>query len=237
MRASELRVLLLLLFRSDNFNILWSRVTAVKQSRACISNRDGARLLQRFVRFRLPSNKHAVLLVEGYFEQSQPRLTTTLLYGLCNCGTLHWDQRCIVRGCLPGGLHPSEEGRSRVRRIRDVVHRSGRVHRLRRVRAGVSRFGDLRARRSSREMGRLRTEKRRPLRALAPVCDSISARHARLSYHHNQWWLEDLGSRNGILLNQVRLQMPTVVTSEDEFLCGETHFLVAVTGERPAPTM
>ena len=66
--------------------------------------------------------------------------------------------------------------------------------------------------------------------------DSISARHARLSYHHNQWWLEDLGSRNGILLNQVRLQMPTVVTSEDEFLCGETHFLVAVTGERPAPS-
>jgi pSer/pThr/pTyr-binding forkhead associated (FHA) protein len=66
--------------------------------------------------------------------------------------------------------------------------------------------------------------------------DSISARHARLSYHHNQWWLEDLGSRNGILLNQVRLQMPTVVMSEDEFLCGETHFSVAVTGERPAPS-
>lgn len=63
--------------------------------------------------------------------------------------------------------------------------------------------------------------------------DSISARHARLSYHHNQWWLEDLGSRNGILLNQVKLQMPTVVMSEDEFLCGETHFRVAVAGESP----
>ncbi len=26
-----------------------------------------------------------------------------------------------------------------------------------------------------------------------PVADeAVSARHARLSYHHNQWWLEDL---------------------------------------------
>ncbi|MGD0613534.1 MAG: FHA domain-containing protein [Anaerolineales bacterium] len=66
--------------------------------------------------------------------------------------------------------------------------------------------------------------------------DSISARHARLSYHHNQWWLEDLGSMNGTLLNQVKLQMPTVVMSEDEFVCGETHFGVEVTGNRLAPT-
>lgn len=75
-----------------------------------------------------------------------------------------------------------------------------------------------------------------------PVCecpvedDSISARHARLSYHHNQWWLEDLGSMNGTLLNQVKLQMPTVVMSEDEFVCGETHFWVTVTDQGPAPT-
>jgi len=58
--------------------------------------------------------------------------------------------------------------------------------------------------------------------------DSVSARHARLSYHHNQWWLEDLGSTNGTLLNQVKVQMPTVVISEDEFVCGETHFGVRV---------
>ena len=61
--------------------------------------------------------------------------------------------------------------------------------------------------------------------------DSVSARHARLSYHHNQWWLEDLGSTNGTLLNQARVQMPTVVISEDEFVCGETHFEVGVAGQ------
>ena len=35
-----------------------------------------------------------------------------------------------------------------------------------------------------------------------PVEDeAISARHARLSYHNNQRWLEDLNSTNGTLLN------------------------------------
>jgi len=63
--------------------------------------------------------------------------------------------------------------------------------------------------------------------------DSVSARHARLSYHHHQWWLEDLGSTNGTLLNHVRVQMPTVVISEDEFICGETHFGVGVADQVP----
>ena len=61
--------------------------------------------------------------------------------------------------------------------------------------------------------------------------DAISARHARLSYHHNQWWLEDLNSANGILLNQGELSMPTVVMSDDEFVCGGTRFIIALAGE------
>jgi pSer/pThr/pTyr-binding forkhead associated (FHA) protein len=52
--------------------------------------------------------------------------------------------------------------------------------------------------------------------------DSISARHARLSYHHNQWWLEDLGSTNGTLVNQEKLTLPMVVVTGDEFRCGKT---------------
>lgn len=65
-----------------------------------------------------------------------------------------------------------------------------------------------------------------------PVEDeSISARHARLSYHHSQWWLEDLGSTNGTLLNQEKLTMPTVVISEDEFTCGATTFTIAMAGD------
>ncbi len=62
-----------------------------------------------------------------------------------------------------------------------------------------------------------------------PVEDvTASARHARLSYHHNQWWLEDLGSTNGTLLNQEKLAIPTVVISGDEFRCGETCFTVTL---------
>ena len=67
-----------------------------------------------------------------------------------------------------------------------------------------------------------------------PACEcpledtAASARHARLSYHHNQWWLEDLGSTNGTLLNQEKLAVPTVVISGDEFRCGETHFTITL---------
>ncbi len=65
-----------------------------------------------------------------------------------------------------------------------------------------------------------------------PVADeSISARHARLSFHHNQWWLEDLNSTNGTLLNQEKLAMPTVVITDDEFKCGETRFIISLTGD------
>ncbi len=65
-----------------------------------------------------------------------------------------------------------------------------------------------------------------------PVDDeAISARHARLSFHHNQWWLEDLDSTNGTLLNQEKLAMPTVVMSDDEFKCGETRFVISLAGD------
>jgi pSer/pThr/pTyr-binding forkhead associated (FHA) protein len=67
-----------------------------------------------------------------------------------------------------------------------------------------------------------------------PVEDnSISARHARLSYHHGQWWLEDLGSTNGTLINQEKLAIPTVVISGDEFRCGGTSFSITMAGDNP----
>jgi len=79
-----------------------------------------------------------------------------------------------------------------------------------------------------------------------PACEyalddeAVSARHARLSFHHNHWWLEDLGSKNGTLLNRQKLAMPTVVISKDEFTCGETCFVITLSGEdlplpEPAP--
>ncbi len=67
--------------------------------------------------------------------------------------------------------------------------------------------------------------------------DAVSAHHARLSYHHGQWWLEDLGSMNGVFLNRQKMAMPTVVISKDEFSCGETQFTITMTDETTlAPT-
>ena len=50
--------------------------------------------------------------------------------------------------------------------------------------------------------------------------DTVSARHAHLTYHHNQWWLEDLTSTNGTRLNNNLITTPTVVTSGDDIQCG-----------------
>jgi len=69
-----------------------------------------------------------------------------------------------------------------------------------------------------------------------PACEcpldneTISARHARLSFHHNQWWLEDLGSTNGTMLNLEKLITPTVVISEDEFTCGDARIIISLAG-------
>jgi len=54
--------------------------------------------------------------------------------------------------------------------------------------------------------------------------ESLSASHARLTFHHAQWWLEDLGSRNGTILNDDPITTPTVVITGDEFKCGNSNF-------------
>ncbi len=56
----------------------------------------------------------------------------------------------------------------------------------------------------------------------------VSSQHARLSYHHNQWWLEDLSSTNGTFLNGSKVTMPTVVITGDEFKCGGTLFMLRI---------
>lgn len=65
-----------------------------------------------------------------------------------------------------------------------------------------------------------------------PECEVIledaaaSARHARLSYHHNQWWLEDLQSTNGTKLNNETAQTAAIVVNGDTIQCGQTVLLV-----------
>ena len=55
---------------------------------------------------------------------------------------------------------------------------------------------------------------------------TVSTRHARLSYHHSQWWLEDLVSKNGTFLNGQPVTSPVVLTSEDELRCGQAVAIV-----------
>ncbi len=70
-----------------------------------------------------------------------------------------------------------------------------------------------------------------------PGCDirlsdrSVSARHALLSYHHAQWWLEDLDSRNGTRLNRERVRTPTVLASGDQIQCGHASIVVSLPGD------
>ena len=67
-----------------------------------------------------------------------------------------------------------------------------------------------------------------------PQCDcpipneTISARHARLTYHHNHWWLEDLISTNGTFINQERVDVPTVLATGDEVRCGQVDLLISI---------
>jgi hypothetical protein len=69
-----------------------------------------------------------------------------------------------------------------------------------------------------------------------PTCDcaitddTVSARHAQLSYHHSQWWLEDLSSTNGTFINQEPLETPTVIVNGDEIRCGGIGLTVNIDG-------
>ncbi|MCC7189825.1 MAG: FHA domain-containing protein [Anaerolineales bacterium] len=66
---------------------------------------------------------------------------------------------------------------------------------------------------------------------IALMDEIVSAQHARLTYHHNQWWLEDLGSTNATFLNGMKLNIPAVVITGDEFRCGTTDFAIRIDQE------
>ncbi|MGD8634401.1 MAG: FHA domain-containing protein, partial [Anaerolineales bacterium] len=57
----------------------------------------------------------------------------------------------------------------------------------------------------------------------------VSAHHARLSYlSDRQWWLEDLGSRNGTAVNAVPVDEPLAVTDGDTISFGNVEFRLVV---------
>jgi hypothetical protein len=70
-----------------------------------------------------------------------------------------------------------------------------------------------------------------------PISDSYaSAQHALLSWRESQWWLEDLSSRNGTLLNEERVFAPSVVASGDIIQIGRVQLKVELEyGPGPEP--
>ncbi len=61
----------------------------------------------------------------------------------------------------------------------------------------------------------LTTIGRAPTNTVALPDGVVSAEHARLTRRGNQWWLEDLNSKNGTLLNDVAVEEPVVVSTGD----------------------
>lgn len=53
--------------------------------------------------------------------------------------------------------------------------------------------------------------------------ETVSARHAKISYQKGSWWLEDLDSRNGTLLNQSVVEQPAALSAGDRIDLGQVH--------------
>ena len=71
---------------------------------------------------------------------------------------------------------------------------------------------------------------RDPLSDVPLQDEAVSVRHALLRFHHGQWWIQDLGSKNGTRLNSQAVGGATVLTNGDEIQCGQSHFRVALEG-------
>lgn len=73
---------------------------------------------------------------------------------------------------------------------------------------------------------------------ISVVDEAMSAHHARISYHHTQWWLEDLNSTNGTFINKDQVAVPTVIISGDEIKCGNTLLSIRIDNvdETPSPS-
>jgi pSer/pThr/pTyr-binding forkhead associated (FHA) protein len=61
--------------------------------------------------------------------------------------------------------------------------------------------------------------------------ERTSAHHARITFTGGQWVLEDLGSRNGTFVNELRVEGQIVITYEDRVQVGAS--ILEITSETP----
>lgn len=65
---------------------------------------------------------------------------------------------------------------------------------------------------------------RAPTNTISIPDETASLEHALISLRAGRWWLEDLGSRNGTLLNGLLITAPTVITAGDLIGLGQVQF-------------
>jgi pSer/pThr/pTyr-binding forkhead associated (FHA) protein len=67
-----------------------------------------------------------------------------------------------------------------------------------------------------------------------PACNftiadtAISAKHARLFFRQNQWWVEDLGSTNGTYLNDEPIEAPVILMDGDQIKISNHVILISI---------
>ena len=67
-----------------------------------------------------------------------------------------------------------------------------------------------------------------------PDCDftipdeTISLRHCKLSFHHKQWWANDLNSTNGSFINDALIDSPIIITEGDELRLGKILIIIQI---------
>jgi pSer/pThr/pTyr-binding forkhead associated (FHA) protein len=135
-------------------------------------------------------------------------------------GILVFLLRIIMVACLYGFLLWALYTLWRDLRIQNLILT---IHRVPPITLSFSQNGEIKTQRfTSAEL----VVGREPACDLHIVNDTISARHTRLSYHHNQWWVEDLQSTNGTFLNGERIITPTIIIHGDLLQCGNVEFQV-----------
>lgn len=63
----------------------------------------------------------------------------------------------------------------------------------------------------------------------------VSQKHARLIFEDGDWWIEDLGSRNGTVVNGVDISAKKKLRPSDEILIGETTIRIQVEPQDTVP--